>query len=74
MAKEKAATEEKQVEKMAYRLTMPDGTIIEGSTSIRQFQPNKDKGFQNMGFQVRVSDGNYSGNIMVIDELKKTWL
>ena len=62
--------ETKKVETMSYVLTMPDGTIIEGSTSIRQFQPNA-KGFQNTGFQVKVSNGNYNGNIMIIDQLKQ---
>jgi len=73
MAKEKTAVKEsmKQIEKMSYALTMPDGTVIEGSTSLRQFAPNTAKGFKNSGFQVKVSDGKYSGNIMIIDYEKQ---
>ena len=63
--------ETKKVETMSYVLTMPDGTIIEGSTSLRQFQANIQKGFQNSGFQTKVSSGQYSGNIMIIDQLKQ---
>jgi len=66
--------ETKKAELMSYVLTMPDGTIIEGSTSIRQFQANEVKKFQNSGFQVKVSNGHYSGNIMIIDGLKQVRL
>ena len=66
--------ETKKVETMSYVLTMPDGTVIEGSTSIRQFQANIEKKFQNSGFQVKVSNGNYNGNIMIIDQLKQVRL
>ena len=55
--------------KMSYSLTFEDGTVIEGSTSLREFQPNLTKGFHNSGYQVKVSDGNYSGNIMIIDSM-----
>lgn len=54
-------------ESMKYRLEFADGTVIEGNTSLREFQPNTAKGFHNSGFQVKVADGNYSGNIMIID-------
>ena len=71
MAKEKTATKETAVKKvtpkMQYRLEFEDGTIIEGNTSLREFQPNIAKGFHNSGYQVKVSDGSYSGNIMIID-------
>ena len=55
---------------MQYKLTMPDGTVIEGSTGLRKYTPNEAKKVQNSGFQVRISDGDYSGNIMIIDALK----
>ena len=75
MAKKEVVTKEetKEVKKesMKYVLTMPDGTVIEGSTSLRAFQVNTQKGFQNSGFQVKVNDGNYGGNIMIIDYLKQ---
>ena len=69
--KKEAVKEDVKKEAMKYVLTMPDGTIIEGSTSLRQFQPNTGKGFQNSGFQVKVNDGNYGGNIMIIDYTKQ---
>lgn len=61
--------EKKAPAKMSYKLEFEDGTIIEGSTSLREFQPNVARGFHNSGYQVKVSDGNYSGNIMIIDSL-----
>jgi hypothetical protein len=69
--KETAVKETAVKEIMKYRLEMPDGSVIEGTTSIREFQVNVAKGFQNTGFQVKVSDGNYSGNIMIIDYTKQ---
>ena len=72
-AKEAAAKEVKK-ETMSYVLTFSDGTVIQGSTSIRQFKPNKEGGFHNSGYQVKVSDGDYSGNIMIIDALKKLFI
>jgi len=68
------ATKEVKKETMEYTLKFSDGTVIQGSTSIRQFQPNKEKGFHNSGYQVKVSDGDYSGNIMIIDGLKKIFI
>ena len=68
MSKETAKKETvKATGKMSYKLTFEDGTVIEGSTSLREFQPNLTKKFHNSGYQVKVSDGNYSGNIMIID-------
>ena len=58
-------------EVMKYKLEMSDGTIIEGTTSERSFKPNLDKGFQNTGFQVKIVDGNFGGNIMIIDYSKQ---
>ena len=57
--------------KMKYRLEFEDGTIIEDSTPERAFKPNLEKHFQNTGFQVKVSDGDYNGSIMIIDQLKQ---
>ena len=59
--------EPKKVETMSFVLTMPDGTIIEGSTALRPFQPNLTKKFQNTGFQVGITNGKYKGNLMLID-------
>ena len=61
--------ETKKVETLNYRLEV-NGIVMVGSTSLRQFQPNA-KGFQNSGFQVKVSNGQYSGNIMIIDAEKQ---
>lgn len=74
MAKEtgkKEAVQEAVKETMKYKLEMPDGTIIEGSTTSRKFQPNLKNQVVNTGFQVKVNDGNYGGNIMIIDYLKQ---
>lgn len=69
-------TEVKEVkeERMFYTLEFPDGSVIKGDTKIRQFQPNKEKGFHNSGYQVKVSDGDYSGNIMIIDSSKRLYI
>ena len=56
---------------ISYVITLPDGNKIEGTTSIREFAPNVAKGFQNSGFQVKLSSGNYSGSLMIIDYLKQ---
>ena len=74
VATKEVATKEVKKEAMSYVLTFSDGTIIQGSTSLRQFQPNKEKGFHNSGYQVKISDGDYSGNIMIIDGLKKIFI
>ena len=71
ITKEETKKEDVKRETMKYRLEMPDGTVIEGTTSLREFQANNTKGFQNSGFQVKIGDGNYGGNIMVIDYLKQ---
>jgi hypothetical protein len=62
----------KEVETLKFVITFPDGTVSEGTTTLRQFAPNMGKGFQNSGFQVKVASGNYSGSIMIIDYLKQT--
>jgi hypothetical protein len=68
----KAIKEEREV--MEYVLKFSDGTVIEGNTKIRAYQPNKGRGFQNSGFQVKVQDGDYSGNIMIIDASKRVYI
>ena len=67
----KEAVKEAVKETMKYRLEMPDGTVIEGSTTSRKFQPNLKNQVVNTGFQVKVNDGSYGGNIMIIDYLKQ---
>lgn len=71
ITKEETKKEDVKRETMKYRLEMSDGTVIEGTTSLREFQANSAKGFQNSGFQVKIGDRNYGGNIMVIDYLKQ---
>jgi hypothetical protein len=69
--KEVKETAVKETAVMQYRLTMPDGSIIEGSTGIREFKENTEKGFKNSGYQVKVSNGNFGGSIMIIDYTKQ---
>ena len=72
MAKEtKKTVETKEVETLKFVVTFPDGTISEGTTTLREFAPNMSKGFQNSGFQVKIASGNYSGSLMIIDYLKQ---
>lgn len=71
LAIKEETVKEVKPEVMEYTLKFSDGTVIDGSTSIREFQPNVAKGFHNSGYQVKVSNGAYSGNIMVIDSLKQ---
>ncbi len=61
----------KEVETLKFVVTFPDGTISEGTTTIRKFAPNMQKGFCNSGFQVKIASGNYSGSLMIIDYLKQ---
>lgn len=69
----KTSKEVKEVKKeiMKYRLEMPNGDVLEGSLQLREFQPNKERGFQNSGFQCKISSVPYSGNIMIIDNDKQ---
>ena len=69
--KEVKEVKEVKKETMKYRLEMPTGDIIEGTLQLREFQPNKDKGFHNSGFQCKISSAPYSGNIMIIDNDKQ---
>lgn len=64
-------TEEKVQEKMSYRLTFPDGTVSEGDLLLRPFKKNEKNNCINSGFQTKISSGNYSGSIMIIDYLKQ---
>ena len=66
--------EETKKELMKYRLEMIDGTIIEGITSLRAFKPNEKNRCINSGYQVKVSDGNFGGSIMIIDYTKQKGL
>ena len=67
ITKEETKKEDVKKPTMKYRLEMEDGTIIEGSTSLRKFQPNQKNQVINSGYQVKVSDGIFGGNIMIID-------
>ena len=66
--------EVKEVETIKYRVEFPDGTVSEGTTSIREFAPNMSKGFKNSGFQCKIASGNYSGSLMIVDYLKQVRL
>lgn len=77
MSKEKAGS--KAVVKgpageLKYRIELPDGQIIEGTERIRQFAPNIAKGFQNSGYQCKLSAGNFNGSLMIIDRTKQVLL
>ena len=68
ITKEETKKEETKKEAfMKYRLEMENGTIIEGSTGLRKFQPNTKNQVINSGYQVKVNDGEFGGNIMIID-------
>jgi hypothetical protein len=72
MAKKEIKKEEVQKEEvLTYKITFPDGTVSEGTTSLRPFNPNTGKGFQNSGFQAKISSGNFSGSLMIIDYSKQ---
>lgn len=76
MAAKRVETKEVKVEAetLKYRVEFPDGSIAEGTTTIREFAPNMGKGFKNSGFQCKIASGNYSGSIMIIDYLKQVRL
>ena len=67
---EKAVTEIKE-EILKYKIEFPDGTISEGTTGLRKFNPNTKNQVINSGFQCKIASGSYSGSIMVIDYLKQ---
>jgi len=58
-------------EVLKFVVTFPDGSISEGTTTLRKFAPNVGKGFCNSGYQVKIASGNYSGSLMIIDYLKQ---
>ena len=61
----------KEPEALKFVVTFPDGTVSEGTTTIRKFKPNTKNGVVNSGFQVKIASGNYSGSLMLIDYLKQ---
>ena len=70
--KETTVKETKEVEKpLKYTVEFPDGTIASGEVQSRQFAPNMAKHFQNTGYQCKISSGNFSGSLMIIDYLKQ---
>ena len=74
MAKKETAvkTVVKETEQpLKYSITFPDGTVVTGEIQSRAFSPNVQKGFQNTGYQCKISSGNYSGSLMIIDYLKQ---
>lgn len=76
MAKEtkKAVKEVKEEKPLKVTIEFPDGSTTVQELTLRQFQPNIDKGFQNSGYQAKIGSGYYSGSIMVIDNLKQVKL
>ena len=70
----KAEAVKSESDVLKYRIEFPDGTISEGTVSMREFTPNMAKGFKNSGFQTKISSGNYAGSLMVIDYLKQVKL
>ena len=78
MAKTTTTTKAENVktdsEVLKFKIEFPDGTISEGTVTMREFAPNIAKGFKNSGFQTKISSGNYSGSLMVIDYLKQVKL
>jgi hypothetical protein len=70
----KAETVKAEPETLKFKIEFPDGTVSEGTVTMREFAPNVAKGFRNSGFQTKISSGNYSGSLMVIDYLKKVKL
>ena len=71
MAKKEIAEVTKEPETLKFIVTFPDGTVSEGTTTIRKFNPNTKNGVVNSGFQVKIASGNYSGSLMIIDYLKQ---
>ena len=72
MAKKETAAKETTIEKpLKYTIEFPDGTIVNGELLARPFQPNKEKRFQNTGYQTRIVSGLFSGSLMIIDAAKQ---
>lgn len=70
----KAENVKVEQETLKFKIEFPDGTISEGTVSMREFAPNMAKGFRNSGFQTKISSGQYSGSLMIIDYLKQVKL
>ena len=58
-------------ETLKVTVEFPDGSIVNQELSIREFQPNVAKGFQNSCFQSKIASGMYSGSIMIIDHARQ---
>ena len=60
----------KEVETIKYRIEFPDGSVSEGTTSLREFKPRAD-GKKNSGYQCKIASGVFSGSIMIVDYSKQ---
>ena len=67
----KAVKEVKEEKPLKVTIEFPDGSTTIQELTLRQFQPNVAKGFQNSGYQSKIGSGYYSGSIMIIDTLKQ---
>ena len=72
----KAVKEVKAESERPLKVTVefPDGSVATQELTLRQFQPNIQKGFQNSGYQCKIASGYYTGSIMIIDTLKQVKL
>ena len=64
----------KEEKPLKVTIEFPDGSTTIQELTLRQFQPNVVKGFQNSGYQSKIGSGYYSGSIMIIDTLKQVKL
>lgn len=64
----------KEEKPLKVTIEFPDGSTTIQELTLRQFQPNVAKGFQNSGYQSKIGSGYYSGSIMIIDTLKQVKL
>ena len=67
----KTVKEVKEEKPLKVTIEFPDGSTTIQELTLRQFQPNVAKGFQNSGYQSKIGSGYYSGSIMIIDTLKQ---
>ena len=72
--KTKEVKEVREEKPLKVTIEFPDGSTTIQELTLRQFQPNVAKGFQNSGYQSKVGSGYYSGSIMIIDNLKQVKL
>ena len=70
----KTVKEVKEEKPLKVTIEFPDGSTTIQELTLRQFQPNVAKGFQNSGYQSKIGSGYYSGSIMIIDTLKQVKL